>query len=252
MSSKTYYDGKDMESNVTLHTRLIETMNFDTIEIRGEVTTKGDVVGISGNIEVPVSIKHGSQKNTQVHLPTLRSFSKALNVPSEVTMMLEQWLGVHSYSQFESWLKGKTPTAPQKKYKRLFATDIAHWDNVVRWFNDNNKKIAELLIQAMNGENPAKYLVWVNKDKNTFQVIDIPKLIEWISTECKWVTGPRNNGSTLRCENSDGKPIFHLQMKGNKIKENGVFEGEYNHNPQFHIHTHWPESVIFYQGTLVV
>jgi hypothetical protein len=246
MSSQTYYDGKNMESNVTLHTRLIETLNFDKIEVRGGVTTKGDVVGISGNIEVPVSIKHGSQKNTQVHLPTLKSFAKAMSMPTDIAVMLEQWLGVTSQSQFEGWLNGKTPTALQQKYKRLFAIDISNWDNVVCWFNYNNKKIAELLIQAMNNENPAKYLVWVKKNKNTFQVIDIPKLIECISSECKWVTGPTRGGSTLRCE-YNGKPLLSLQMKGS-----GGTNGEYNHNPQFHIHTHWPESVIFYQGKLVV
>jgi hypothetical protein len=244
MSSQTYYEGKNMESNVTLHTRLIEIFNFDKIDTRGETTTKGDAVGTKDNVEVPISIKHGSQKNTQVHLPTLRSFAKAMSMPTDIANMLEQWLGVTSQSQFESWLNGKTPTKSQQKYKRLFAIDIANWDDVVRWFNDNNRKIAELLIQAMNNENPAKYLVWVNKNKNTFQVIDITKLIEWISTDCEWVTGPRNNGSTLRCEHN-GKPIFHLQMKGS-----GGVGDEYNHNPQFHIHTHWPENSIIHQGLL--
>jgi hypothetical protein len=169
MSSQTYYEGKSMESNVTLHTRLIEALNFDKIEVRGETTTKGDVVGISGNNEVPVSIKHGSQKNTQVHLPTLKSFAKAMSMPTYIANMLEQWLGVTSKSQFEGWLNGKTPTKSQEKYKRLFATDITNWNDVVRWFNDNNKKISELLIQAMNDENPAKYLVWVNKNKTPFK-----------------------------------------------------------------------------------
>jgi len=246
MSSQTYHDGKNMESNVALHTRLIETLNFDRIEVRGETTTKGDIVGINGNSEVPVSIKHSSQKNTQVHLPTLRSFAKAMSMPTNINSMLEQWLGVTSQSQFEGWLNGKTPTKSQQKYKRLFATDIPNWDDVVCWFNDNNKKIAELLIQVMNNETPARYLVWVNKNKKIFQVIDITKLIEWISTDCVWLTGPRNNGSTLRCEKRGGKPIFHLQMKGS-----GGVGGEYNHNPQFHIHTHWPGSVVIYQGNLV-
>lgn len=246
MASKEYYDGKLMESNVVLHSHLKHVLKFDNIEVRGETTTKGDVVGHRGNIEVPISIKHGSQKNTQVHLPTLRSFAKAMNTPADVTALLEQWLGVTDQAQFQSWLNGKTPTKAQQKYKRLFADDIPNWGDVLSWFNANNTQIAKLLVQAMNGEVPAECLVWVNKNKNTFQVVDISLLIDWITKECKWVTGSRNNGSTLRCEDSNGKPIFHLQMKGS-----GGTNGEYNHNPQFHIHTHWPDSVILHQGSLV-
>lgn len=246
MSSQEYYDGKLMEANLILHSHLTHVLKFDNIDVRGESTTKGDIIGRRDNEEIPVSIKHGSQKNTQVHLPTLKSFAKAMSIPYDITLLLEQWLGVTNQSQFESWLNGKTPTASQKKYKRLFAKDIPDWQNVVDWFNNNNKKVAELLIQAMNGENPAKYLVWVNKNTDVYQVIDIPKLIAWIVTDCKWVTGSRNNGSTLRCENTNGKPIFHLQMKGS-----GGAPGEYNHNPQFHIHTYWPASVIVYEGKLV-
>ena len=235
-----------MEGNIFLHSHLTNILKFDNIDVRGGIFTKGDVVGYRNATEVPISIKHGSQKNTQVHLPTLRSFAKAMNMPANITAMLEQWLGVTDQTQFESWLFNKTPTKSQQKYKRLFATDISDWINVVDWFNINNKKIAELLIQAMNGEKPAEYLVWVNKNKNTFQIIDIRLLIEWIDTSCNWVTGPRNNGSTLRCEGPNGKPIFHLQMKGS-----GGLNDEYNHNPQFHIHTHWPDSVIIYQGKLI-
>ena len=246
MSSQEYYDGRLMESNVVLHSHLKNLLQFDSIEVRGGVATKGDVIGIKNNIEEPISIKHGSQKNTQVHLPTLRSFAKATNMPVNISSKLEQWLGVTDQSKFNSWLSGKIPTIPQKKYKRLFATDIPNWESVVDWFNTNNKEIAELLIQAMNHENPVKYLVWVYKNKNKFQVIDVPLLIDWITRDCKWVTGSRNNGSTLRCEGPNGKPIFHLQMKGS-----GGSPGEYNHNPQFHIHINWPDSVIIHQDKLM-
>jgi hypothetical protein len=244
MAGKEYYEGKEMESNVVLHTHLIEFLNFDNIEVRGENSTKGDVVGITSDGETPISIKHGSQKNTQVHLPTLRSFAKAMNTPDNVTKMLEQWLGVTDQTQFESWFTGKQPTKLQQKYKRLFAEDIPGWENVVKWFNENRKTLAELLIQAMNGEKPAKYLVWVNKKKKSYQVIDIQTLVDWIDSDCVWITGPRNGGSTLRCEHN-GKPIFHLQMKGS-----GGVGDEYNHNPQFHIHTYWPEKAIIHQGLL--
>lgn len=246
MGSKEYHEGKIMENNEILHSRLSQILNFDRIENRGETNTKSDVVGYIGKTKIPISIKHSSQKNTQVHLPTLKSFANATNMPSNITLMLEQWLGVTDQTKFESWLFNKIPTKAQLKYKRLFATDIPNWLDVVDWFNTNNKKIAELLIQAMNNENPAKYLVWVYKNKNTYQIVDILALIHWIHTDCKWTTGSRNNGSTLRCEGKNGKPIFHLQMKGSGGK--GV---EYNHNPQFHIYANWPESVILHQNKLV-
>jgi hypothetical protein len=245
MSSKEYYEGKLMEENKILHAHLAKILNFDKVEVRGETTTKGDVVGVRGEIATPVSVKNGSQKNTQVHLPTLRSFVKAMSIPNDIAIMLEQWLGTTSHSQFNNWLNGKTPTRSQQKYKRLFATDIYNWNNVVKWFNDNKPALSKLLIQSLNDEKPAEYLVWVDKNKNRFQVINIEILANWINTECNWVTGPRNNGSTLRCEDKNGKPIFHLQMKGS-----GGTNGEYNHNPQFHIHTHWPQNAVVYEGAL--
>lgn len=245
MSSKEYFEGKQMEGNTILHSHLITILELDSIEVRGETTTKGDALGIKKESIEPISIKYGSQKNTQVHLPTLKSFARVMDIPENITLLLEQWLGVTNQSQFEGWLNGKPPTKSQQKYKRLFADDISEWNLVLDWFNNNNKKISQLLIEAMNGESPAKYLVWVNKIKNTFQVVDISKLITWIETDCTWVTGPRNRGSTLRCENKNGKPIFHLQMKGS-----GGTNGEYNHCPQFHIYTNWPDFAVIHDGKL--
>lgn len=239
MPSKEYYDGKLMESNVDLHSHLIHFLKFDNITVHGEHTTKGDVIGHRGNISVPISIKYGSQKNTQVHLPTLKSFVKSMDVPDNIFNTLEKWLGVTSQTQFMSWFENTVPNKLQQKYKRLFATDLPEWKDVVDWFNQNNTKISQLLIQSMNDEKPAEFLVWINKKTFVCQIIDIKKLIIWIQNECKWKTGPKNNGSTLRCEDKNGKPIFHLQMKGS-----GGFNNEYNHNPQFHIHTSWPSSVL--------
>jgi len=246
MSSTEYYDGKMMEGNIILHSHLSNFFKFDSIVIKGDSKVKGDIIGYNINTPVPISIKHGSQKNTQVHLPTLHSFSKSTDMPEEITAMLEKWLGVTNQNTFISWLNGKSPTKNQQKYKRLYATDIPNWEIVVQWFNNNKEKITKLLIQSMNSSDiPAKYLVWVFKNNKNFQVIDVDKLVDWIVKECKWETGPRNNGSTLRCVNTEGKPIFHMQMKGS-----GGYNGEYNHNPQFHIHTHWSPTVIIHKGTL--
>lgn len=244
MPSKEYYEGRLMEGNVALHSSMMSFLNLTDIEVRGENNTKGDIVGKIGDREIPISIKHGSQKNTQVHLPTLRSFAHNMKMPENVYTLMEKWLGVSSRVTFDGWLNGKAPTRMQQKYKRLFAEDLDGWSNVVAWFNSNNRKIAELLIQSMNDENPAEYLIWVDKKKKTFQLIDVKKLINWIETSCVWVTGPRNGGSTLRCEHN-GKPIFHLQMKGS-----GGTDGEYNHNPQFHIHTNWPDEAVVHHGSL--
>lgn len=244
MAGKEYYEGRLMEANTVLHSNLISCLNLDSIEVQGGNTTKGDLVGTNNGEKFPISVKYGSQKNTQVHLPTLKSFALEMNMPDEIQHLMYKWLGVTSTTEFDSWLNGLPPTKSQKKYKRLFATDIPEWHKVVNWFNENKTKLAKLLIQSMNDEHPAKYLVWINKKTNQFQVIDTDILIDWISKECTWVTGPRNNGSTLRCE-YDEKPIFHLQMKGS-----GGTDGEYNHNPQFHIHTNWPKNSILHEGIL--
>lgn len=232
-----------METNLVLHQSLISILKFDFIFHSGENFTKNDIVGVVGDKEVPISVKYGSQKNTQVHLTTLKSFSLATNMPNDVYLLLEKWLGTTSNTTFLGWLNGRMPTRTQQKYKRLFAIDLDDWHNVTKWFNDNNRKISEILMQSLNNKASAQYLVWIDKHQKTFQIISIEKLIDWIESDCKWVTGPKNGGSTLRCNCGD-KPIFHLQMKGS-----GGYGNEYNHNPQFHIHTNWPEHVIIYKGS---
>ena len=245
MAKKEFDDGKSMESSKSLLLQLKNVFELDDIKTDGGVHTKGDVVGYKNGIALPMSIKFSNQKNTQVHLPTLKSFARSTGMPLDIRDALEKWLGVSNQLQFESWLNGNPATPFEWKYKRLCANRIPEWKNVIDWFNTNNKKIAELLILAMRNQTPAKYLVWVYKKKYVYKVIDTQKLIEWIESDCKWVTGKRDGGTTIRCENMKGKPIFHLQMKGS-----GGIGDEYNHSPQFHIYTNWPSNSVVHTGTI--
>lgn len=241
MSGKEYYQGRIMEQNKLLHEYLRTLYFFDEIIADGHNRTKGDILGYKNTEVTGFSVKFGAQKNTQVHLPTLQSFAKDIGMPDNIFNTMYKWLGTTSITEFESW--EHNASSKERKYKRLLAPSLKDWDQVVAWFNQNNEKIARLLISSIDGEDPAIYLIWINKKKGSIQILDIEQLIQYISTKCKWETGPRGGGSTIRCITEDGRPIFHLQMKGS-----GGTNGEYNHHPQFHIHTNWPESVVVHNN----
>ena len=77
-------------------------------------------------------------------------------------------------------------------------------------------------------------MVWVNKKQKIVKIVDIKKLIDYISNDCKWIT--MKSGTTLRCVTPNNKPIMWLQMKGNHT------DYGYNHAPQFHIVENWPKE----------
>ena len=246
MPSQEYHDGKSMEHNTVLFDLLADIFHFDSVTTNGSTSSKADIVCTANGTIVPVSVKYGSQVNTQVHLTTLASFRLATSMPDDVFDLMNRWLGTTSQAVFESWVNTTQPVKKlQQKYKRLFADDLdPDWKLVIDWFNSNSKAIAKLLIQALRDEIPVKYLVWINKKTRQVDIIDTEKLIDWIEKKCKWATGPKNGGSTIRCEQND-VAIFHLQMKGS-----GGTRGEYNHNPQFHLHRNWPSDAIVYSGKL--
>ncbi|NDB82916.1 MAG: hypothetical protein EB127_09285 [Alphaproteobacteria bacterium] len=243
MSKKEYDEGKRMEDNSVLHAYLQQIFNFDKVSAHGHNRTKGDILGHKDGKTIKLTLKLGSQRNTQVHLPTLNSFAQDIGMPDDVHNTMHKWLGTVSFTEFESWLVEHNASSKERKYKRLLAPSLKDWNKVISWFNQNSEKIAKLLISSIDGEDPATYLIWINKKKGTIQILDIEKLIHYISTKCNWETGPGGGGSTIRCVTEHGKPIFHLQMKGS-----GGTNGEYNHNPQFHIHINWPESVVIHNN----
>jgi hypothetical protein len=244
MGSKSYYEGRDMEKNNILHSLLIQQFNFDSVESDGSNTTKGDIIAIKSNEKIPLSVKNVSGKNTQVHLTTIKKLSSDLNMPDEVKSPLVVWLGSNDDIEFNFWSKDIILTNYEKNHNRLSSHNIQNWNQVEKWFNENtkNKIIPKLLIESLKNDNKSKILLWINKISKKIDMIDIPKLIDYIGDECRWVTMPK--GTVLKCLTPQGKPILWLQMKGNRTDDG------YNHAPQFHIVENWPDETIIHKAIL--
>lgn len=238
MSSKEYYEGRDMEKNSVLHLYLKKTHGYDSVESDGKNSTKGDIIAEKNGEKISHSLKCVSGKNTQVHLTTIKKLSSDLNIPNDVKSSLVVWLGSNDDVEFNSWSKDVVLTNYEKDHNRLSSHNIQNWNQVENWFNENNKNysLPKLLIESLKKDSVTKILLWYNKKSKVLQSLDIPKLIDFIGSHCKWITMP--TGTILKCITPDNKPILWLQMKGNRTDDG------YNHCPQFHIVENWPENVV--------
>jgi len=246
MASNEYWEGRNFEKNNVLKETVAKLFNFDSMDSDGSTDTKGDLIGIKGEERTHISVKFASISNTQVHLPTLKSFASQLAMPDSVYEKLDKFFGTNDLEQWATWSTGLNLDAEELKYRRIKSKNIKDWHEVEQWFNDNKRKIAVLLLQTLDGNNPAPYLVWANKKKGGMQVIDLNKFVDYIEKHCTWITMPR--GTVLRCakpsevEGKIGKPIFYVQMKNS-----GGPPGGYNHYPQFHLHNYWPDDLVIYK-----
>lgn len=241
MPSTEYYQGRTFEKNTTLFEAVQHHFDLDQISADGSTTTKSDIVGISGSSTIHFSIKYASGGNTQVHLPTLRSLADQLAMPANIYNMLDRFLGTNDRQQWQQWSQGLATSKTENKYQRLTSKSIPAWQDVVLWFNANNRSLARLLLQRLDSKNPVQYLIWAVKNQGSFQVIDVNKFIDYIETHCEWITMPQ--GTVIRCARKDsGRPIFFMQMKNS-----GGPAGGYNHNPQFHLCSNWPKDLVVYE-----
>jgi hypothetical protein len=246
MGSAEYWQGRDLEKNQTLHEECRTVFNFDRVESDGSTATKGDIIGYRGDDRFHVSVKYASGKNTQVHLSTLAKTAEVLGMPPDVHSKLDQFFGTTNLSQWQTWSQGLAVNADEIKYKRINSFHIAEWVQVEDWFNANRRAVAKLLLQSIDDEAPAPYMIWANKKAGGYQAIDVDKLVNWIDEKCRWITMPK--GTVMRCvvpaeEGKKPKPIFWLQMKNS-----GGLPGEYNHCPQFHLVSNWPAEFVLHQN----
>jgi hypothetical protein len=244
MPAKEYYEGRDMEKNTILHDYLIEQFKLDDVDSDGASTTKADIVATKDGKTLSMSVKNVSGKNTQVHLTTLNKLSKDLDMLPWIEEKLQYWFGTKDKDTFKKWSEVLNPSADEVKHQRIKSDKINDWFMVENYFNKINKEktLPKLLIESLKKDTKSEYLVWHNKKTKKVQVVDIPKLIDFISVDCEWITMP--SGTVLRCVTPDGKPILWLQMKGNRE------DGGYNHSPQFHIAENWPQELVIISGVL--
>lgn len=243
MGSEEYYEGKLMESNTGLHKEIKLRLKFDSIKVDGSTRTKGDTFGVKGKELIPISIKNASGMNTQVHITSINKLREELGMSDSVYDIFNQFLGTNDKELFGTWRQNKQLDEYEIAHTRLKCYNIANSERLVAWANDVNTKglLPKLLIQSINSENPVQFMVWISKKKGGYQIIDVNKLVTYISKECRWQFTP--GGTVLECVDQDGNKILWLQMKGNKEK-NG-----YNHAPQFHIASVWPREFIIYENS---
>jgi hypothetical protein len=243
MGSDEYYQGRLMESNTRLHTEIKLRLKFDSIKVDGSNRTKGDTFGDKSGELIPISIKNASGMNTQVHLTSIVKLREELGMDNDVYDIFDRFMGTNDGELFKLWSQNIQLDSYELGHKRLKCYNIANSEKLVIWANDVNTQglLPKLLIQSIDSERPVEYMVWINKKKGGYQIVDVNKLVNYIIKECTWRFTP--GGTVLECVDRDGNKILWLQMKGNKEK-NG-----YNHAPQFHIASVWPREFIIYENS---
>lgn len=243
MGSDEYYEGRLMESNDKLHTEIKLRLQFDSIRVDGSTRTKGDTFGIKLGELIPISIKNASGMNTQVHITSINKLKEELGMDADVYDIFNKFLGTNDNELFKLWSQNIKLDSYELGHKRLKCYNIANSEKLVIWANDVNTQglLPKLLIQSIDSENPVQFMVWINKKKGGYQIVDVNKLVNYISKECIWRFTPR--GTVIECVDKENKKILWLQMKGNK-ESNG-----YNHAPQFHIAAMWPKEFVLYEDS---
>jgi len=243
MGSDEYYQGRLMESNTRLHSEIRLRLKFDSIRVDGSTRTKGDTFGELNGELIPISIKNASGMNTQVHLTSIVKLREELGMNDDVVDVFNRFMGTNDAELFDKWRQNIRLDSYELGHKRLKCYNIANSERLVVWANDVNTtgQLPKLLIQSIDSENPVQYMVWINKKKGGYQIVDVNKLVNYIIKECVWRFTP--GGTVLECVDKENNKILWLQMKGNKEK-NG-----YNHAPQFHIASVWPREFIIYEDS---
>ena len=243
MGSDEYYEGRLMESNTKLHAEIKLRLQFDSIKVDGSTRTKGDTFGDKSGELIPISIKNASGMNTQVHLTSIIKLREELGMDQDVYDIFNQFMGTNDSELFDKWRQNIQLDSYELGHKRLKCYNIANSERLVIWANDVNTQglLPKLLIQSIDSERPVEYMVWINKKKGGYQIVDVNKLVNYIIKECTWRFTP--GGTVLECVDKENNKILWLQMKGNKEK-NG-----YNHAPQFHIASVWPREFIIYENS---
>ena len=243
MGSEEYYEGRLMESNDRLHAEIRLRLKFDSIKVDGSTRTKGDTFGELNGKLIPISIKNASGMNTQVHLTSIVKLREELGMDDDVLDIFNRFMGTNDAELFDKWRQNIELDSYELGHKRLKCYNIANSEKLVAWANDVNTRglLPKLLIQSIDSEKPVRYMVWINKKKGGYQIIDVNKLVNYIKDSCTWRFTP--GGTVLECVDNLNNKILWLQMKGNKEKAG------YNHAPQFHIASVWPKEFIIYEDS---
>ena len=240
MSSKEYYEGRNFECSSSLYNKLEECLGIKNCTQDGSTSTKADIRATLNGITIGLSCKSVSGANTQVHITTVEAFCNFFPSLQQVKPLLTKFFG-SSNDWGEIHKDYKELSRYETTHKRINAHNIENFDEVVNELNKltRTKDLPNLLLKSLCGSDNVKYLIWNNKKTKECFVFDIEMLIDLVSTASWQVT---TKGTVIECL-LNGSKIFWLQMKGNRIKHNGTWKGEYDHSMQFHINLPRPGNI---------
>lgn len=226
-------EGHLVESSAALHQMIREFINCDTVSVDGSSRTKVD---IRTDLNINFSHKFASNSNTQVYLPTLKSWGEKIPMPDSVKHKLGLFLGDHNWDMDEIEKQiGAQLGSEEKRRHRVHSSNIDGFSEVTDWMNQHLRELLVLMVRELDASDPVHYIIWSQKNKNTSTIVDVNKFIDYVSNNCKWTA--LDTTFEIR-DPATGKRLFHLQMKGS-----GKKTGDY-HNPMFHIHNNWPAGTV--------
>ena len=226
-------EGHLVEHSPKLHQMIQEFTNCNTVTVDGSSRTKVD---IRTDLNINFSHKFASNSNTQVYLPTLKSWNANIPMPDSVYQQLSKFLGSHDQDMDEVEQElGVVLSSEEKRRHRIHTSNLPKFGEVVDWMNQNLRQLLILMVRELDSSDPVHYIIWSDKNKNTSTIVDVNKFIDYVSENCKWAA----LDTTLEIRDpATSKRLFHLQMKGSGNKF-----GDY-HSPMFHIHNNWPAGTV--------
>ena len=167
--------------------------------------------------EVNYSLKSVSGKNTQCHLTTTNNWCEFFGIDGDLRTWFDQFFGV----------PGEDVSNGTSRQHRLSSKEIDSELNELAtdWFNTNRMRVFDVIVRSGFYSTVVDYLIWHNKKSGDTKVIDIEDMAEMVYNG-EWVIS-----DTVLHFYSEGKKLFHLQMKGSGKKYTAGY-----HGLMFHLH----------------
>ena len=193
---------------------LTENLNIP-FETMGDSKTKVDVHDASMNIRL--SVKNPSGKNTQVSLITQNNFIAAMGITDKViTGFIHDFFGGNHVSEYPRHRMAKSDI------------DADTNDAFVKYLNDNKSAIFDLIVSTgYNRRSNVNYMIFAR----TKNVVDNIFAVNIADFKDYYMDGEWTQNETTFEFNVNGNKLFHLQMKGSGKKYTNSY-----HAMMFHIY----------------
>ena len=171
--------------------------------VDGRSQTKRDI--INEEKSVYYGLKSVTSNHTHCHISVVHKWCEHFNISGE----LKEWYDLFFGIPHEDVSNGTS------RQHRLTKSQIdSHLNDIaVKWFNDNKLEIFDIIVRRGLYNTPIDYQIWHHKPTDGIEIHSIDEL-EKLVYNGNWVM----NETTLWFIDSNGKKLFHLQMKGSGKK----------------------------------